>query len=127
MNNPESVSEASLEFVQRPHFYRTSWFLGCCVLLLGTAVWGGYRFRLRQVHARFRAVLGERTRLAREMHDTLIQGCAGVSALLEAHSSLEEIETHAKEDLLSCARTQIRTTINEAREAVWDLRHGDGS
>jgi ligand-binding sensor domain-containing protein/signal transduction histidine kinase len=127
MNNPEAISEASIDVIQKPHFYRTSWFLIFCVLLLATAVWAGYRFRLRQVHARFQAVLNERTRLAREMHDTLIQGCAGVSALLEAHSSLDERETHAKEDLLSCARTQMRTTINEAREAVWDLRHGDGS
>jgi signal transduction histidine kinase len=127
MNNPEEISETSVEIVQKPHFYRSSWFVGCCVLLLGAAIWGSHEFRLRQVHARFQAVLDERTRLAREMHDTLIQGCAGVSALLEAHSSLDEKETHAKEDLLSCARTQMRTTINEAREAVWDLRHGDGS
>jgi signal transduction histidine kinase len=50
-----------------------------------------------------------------------------VSALLEAHSSLDDSEPSAKEDLLSCVRTQLRTTINEAREAVWDLRHADGS
>jgi len=82
---------------------------------------------MRQVHSRFQAVLNERNRLAREMHDTLIQGCAGVSALLEAHSSLDDSEPSAKEGLLSCVRTQLRTTINEAREAVWDLRHADGS
>jgi signal transduction histidine kinase len=82
---------------------------------------------MRQVHSRFQAVLNERTRLAREMHDTLIQGCAGVSALLEAHSSLDDSEPLVKDDLLSCVRTQLRTTINEAREAVWDLRHADGS
>jgi signal transduction histidine kinase len=79
------------------------------------------------VHARFEAVLNERNRLAREMHDTLIQGCAGVSALLEAHSSLDEADPNATDGLLSCARTQLRTTINEAREAVWDLRNADGS
>jgi len=82
---------------------------------------------MRQVHARFQAVLNERSRLAREMHDTLIQGCAGVSALLEAHSSLDDVQPSNKDSLLACARTQLRTTINEAREAVWDLRHADGS
>jgi signal transduction histidine kinase len=76
---------------------------------------------------RFAAVLEERNRLAREMHDTLIQGCAGVSALLEAQSSLDDKEASAKENLLSCAREQLRTSINEAREAVWDLRHANGS
>ena len=127
MNNPQQVSETSVEILQRPHFYRSWWFLGCCVLLLGGAVWGGHRVQVRQLHARFQAVLHERARLAREMHDTLIQGCAGVSALLEAHSSLGGAETQAKDNLLDCARTQLRTTIDESRAAVWDLRHGDGS
>ena len=127
MNNPREVSEKSIAIIQQPHFYRTSWFVACCVLLLAASVWGGHRFRMREAHARFQAVLEERNRLAREMHDTLIQGCAGVSALLEAHSSLDESEPHTKESLLSYARGQLRTTINEAREAVWDLRHADGS
>jgi ligand-binding sensor domain-containing protein/signal transduction histidine kinase len=127
MSAPQQIAESAVEIVQRPHFYRTAWFLGCSLLLLAASVWGGYKFRMRQVHSRFQAVLNERTRLAREMHDTLIQGCAGVSALLEAHSSLDDSEPAAKDDLLSCVRTQLRTTINEAREAVWDLRHADGS
>ena len=127
MNNPGQISERSVEIVQRPHFYRSPWFLGCCLMLLGATVWGGHEIRIRQVHARFQAVLNERNRLAREMHDTLIQGCAGVSALLEAHSSLAETEPSDKDSLLSCARAQLRTSINEAREAVWDLRHADGS
>jgi ligand-binding sensor domain-containing protein/signal transduction histidine kinase len=127
MSDPRQIAETSVEIIQRPHFSRTAWFLGCCLLSLAATVWGGYKFRMRQVHSRFQAVLTERNRLAREMHDTLIQGCAGVSALLEAHSSLGDSEPSAKEDLLSCVRTQLRTTINEAREAVWDLRHADGS
>jgi signal transduction histidine kinase/ligand-binding sensor domain-containing protein len=127
MSDPRQMAETSVEIIQRPHFYRAAWFLVCCLLALAGVVWGGYRFRMRQVNSRFQAVLTERNRLAREMHDTLIQGCAGVSALLEAHSSLGDSDPCAKEDLLSCVRTQLRTTINEAREAVWDLRHADGS
>ena len=127
MSDPQQIAETAVEIVQTPHFYRTAWFLGCSLLLLAASVWGGYKFRMRQVHSRFQAVLKERNRLAREMHDTLIQGCAGVSALLEAHSSLDDSEPSAKDDLLGCVRTQLRSTINEAREAVWDLRHADGS
>jgi len=122
MNNPEQVAAASLEIVQKPHFYRTSWFLGCAVLLLAASVLGAYQFRLGQLHARFQAVLNERNRLAREMHDTLIQGCASVSALLEAHSSLAQPKPDRNGDLLDCARTQLRSTIEEARQAVWGLR-----
>jgi ligand-binding sensor domain-containing protein/signal transduction histidine kinase len=122
MNNPEQVAQAAIEIEQKPHFYRAPWFLGACLLLLGSLVWGAYQFRLGQLRARFQAVLDERNRLAREMHDTLIQGCVSVSALLEAHSSLGHAEPDTKDDLLDCARTHLRSAIDEAREAVWDLR-----
>jgi signal transduction histidine kinase len=122
MNNPEQVAATSLEIFQKPHFYRTPWFLSCSILLLAALVWGAYQFRLGQLHARFKAVLSERNRLAREMHDTLIQGCASVSALLEAHSSLAQNKADGNGDLLDCARTQLRSTIEEARQAVWGLR-----
>jgi signal transduction histidine kinase len=122
MNNPQQTTQASLEFVQQPHFYSTKWFIGLCLLLTLNAAWLGYRFRLGQLRARFAAVLKERNRLAREMHDTLIQGCVGVSALLEAHSSLGESRAPGGDELLDCARTQLRSTIDEARQAVWNLR-----
>lgn len=121
MNNPEQVAQASLEIVQRPHFYRTAWFVGLCVLLAAGIAWALYQARLAQLRSRFHAVLDERNRLAREMHDTLIQGCVGVSALLEAHSSMEH-DDHKGSDLLDYARTQLRSTIDEARQAVWNLR-----
>jgi ligand-binding sensor domain-containing protein/signal transduction histidine kinase len=123
MNNPEEIAEASVDIVQRPHFYRTAWFMSLCVLCLAALVWSVHKFRLQQLRARFQAVLNERNRLAREMHDTLIQGCVSVSALLEAHLSLGHAEADAKQDLMSCARSQLRTTIDEAREAVGNLRH----
>jgi signal transduction histidine kinase len=111
-----------LEIVQEPHFYRTLWFIGLCLLLAAGAVLGIYRLRLGQLRSRFQAVLDERNRLAREMHDTLIQGCVGVSALLEAQSSIGRTEGNNGHDLLEYARTQIRSTIDEARQAVWNLR-----
>ncbi len=52
-------------------------------LALAAIAWSVHRFRLGQLSARFQAVLKERNRLAREMHDTLIQGCVSVSALLD--------------------------------------------
>ena len=125
MNNPDEIAEASQLIIQRPHFYRTAWFLTLCVLLLAALAWSIHQFRLQQLRARFQAVLRERNRLAREMHDTLIQGCVSVSALLEAHLSLShaDADADARQDLMSCARTQLRTTIDEAREAVGNLRH----
>jgi ligand-binding sensor domain-containing protein/signal transduction histidine kinase len=121
MNMPESLSEASLEIEWQPYFYRTAWFLWICAALALTVVLAAYRMRLRQVHSRFRAVLEERNRVAREMHDTVIQGCAGVSALLEA-ASIGTEESASKRELLDGARRQVRATVDEARRAVWNLR-----
>ena len=90
----------------------------------GLVIFAAYQFRVRQVRSRFEAVLEERSRLAREMHDTVIQGCTGVSALIEALS----MENTGKDDstgLLDFARLQLRATINEAREAIWNLRQSD--
>ncbi|GGH17271.1 GGDEF domain-containing protein [Silvibacterium dinghuense] len=125
LNNPEAVSETSLTFRKEPHFYASWWFLSLCVVLAGLLVLASYRWRMRLLNLRFQAVLEERSRLAREMHDTVIQGCTSISALLEAISSFERENTSMQHDLLHHARTQVRTTIEEARQAVWNLRHGE--
>jgi signal transduction histidine kinase len=122
LGNPDSVSEALMEVVQKPYFYRTWWFITVTLLLILLAVFAAYRYRIRQVRSKFEAVLEERGRLAREMHDTVIQGCTGVSALLEA-VSMEGTKDRA--GILEFAGTQLRSTINEAREAIWNLRESD--
>jgi signal transduction histidine kinase len=81
---------------------------------------------VRNLRQRFTAVLEERNRLAREMHDTLIQGCAGVSALLEAASSAREVSPSISDELLDRARNEVRATVDEARLAVWNLRQSSG-
>jgi ligand-binding sensor domain-containing protein/signal transduction histidine kinase len=121
VGDPDAVSEASIEIVQRQFFYRTRWFTAACLLLAALLIFAAYQYRVRQVRTRFEAVLGERSRLAREMHDTVIQGCTGVSALLEA-VSMETSGSGAGDGLMDFARLQLRTTINEARDAVWNLR-----
>jgi len=108
-----------------PFIWQTWWFLSLSVALLSLLAWAIYKGRIHQVRLRFKAVLGERARLAREMHDTLIQGCTSISALLEAIASLQSGDHLPQGDLLGYARAQVRTTINEARHAVWNLRHED--
>jgi ligand-binding sensor domain-containing protein/signal transduction histidine kinase len=124
IGNPDSESEAAMEVVQKPYFYRTWWFISAALLLIAMVVFGAYRYRIRQVHSKFEAVLEERSRLAREMHDTVIQGCTGVSALLEA-LSMEGAANRT--GILEFAGTQLRSTINEAREAIWNLRDSNST
>ena len=122
INHPQAISAAALTVTQKPHFYRTSWFVALCVLLATALVFAIYRLRVWQLKMRFEAVLEERTRLAREMHDTVIQGCASASALLEAIASVSQPGSPLPQELIEHARAQVRATIDEARHAVWNLR-----
>lgn len=124
VGNPDAVTEASMYVVQMPHFYRTWWFIATILFLSALLIYAIYQYRVRQVRSRFEAVLEERSRLAREMHDTVIQGCTGVSALVEA-LSMEDSNREDRTGLLDFARLQLRSTINEAREAIWNLRQSD--
>ncbi len=120
--DPAIVNETSLSFTKTPFFYQTWWFYTLAGLLVVLIAWAIYRQRVRQIQTRFSAVLEERNRLAREMHDTVIQGCTGTSALLEAMASTATEKRTTDSELLEYARLQIRKTINEAREAVWNMR-----
>jgi ligand-binding sensor domain-containing protein/signal transduction histidine kinase len=126
LNDPTHASERILEIRWAPHFYQTGWFAALIALAIGGACWGAYRLHVRNIRKRFAAVLEERNRLAREMHDTLIQGCVGVSALLEAASSAQPVSPDIATELLDRARQEVRTTVDEARAAVWDLRRNAG-
>jgi len=115
-----------LPIIQRTHFYRQPVFLAACLALLLLAIWAGHWIRVGQVTLRFRLVAEERSRVAREMHDTVVQGCIGVSSLLEAmairHAPAEATSSD-EGSLLNTAREQIAITILEARDAIWNLRH----
>jgi signal transduction histidine kinase len=78
------------------------------------------RPRERRLRARFDAVLEERTRLAREIHDTLLQGFTGVALQLVAVTNrlIGSPEAAALRDVVSLAQK----TLVDARRAVWDLR-----
>ena len=123
LSHPDDVSVVSLPIFKRPYFYRTWWFMCLGALAIAALVLILHRARLIRVRRRFQAVLDERNRLAREVHDTILQGCTGVSAVLEAVSTLNAEDDSLKQSLVDSAREQIRQTINEAREAVWALRH----
>ncbi len=105
-----------------PHFYQTYWFYALLALssvLLATL---GYRWRVRQVEAQFQAVLAERGRLAREIHDTLAQGFVGVSVQLELIARLLATSRESAVQQLDHARAMVRHCLEEARRSIWELR-----
>ncbi len=122
-----SSSEASLAIYVRPAFLQTAWFYSLLAALAIGGVWAGMWLYARQTRSRFTLLLNERTRLAREMHDTVIQGCVGVSTLLEAAARFLRTDAAEAAHLLAHARSQVKETLEEARQAVWDLRHSAGN
>jgi ligand-binding sensor domain-containing protein/signal transduction histidine kinase len=115
-------SGAAVEFYLKPHFYQTYWFYLLCVVLLGLAAWQLYRMRVRRMASQFQAVLAERNRIAREIHDNLAQDILGISVQLELVARLMPAATEAAKGHLDRARILVRNSMTEARRYVWDLR-----
>jgi ligand-binding sensor domain-containing protein/signal transduction histidine kinase len=118
---PAELTVIAIPVQQHARFYRRAWFWGLSALGIFSVIWGIHRLRVRRIRMRFRTIADERNRLAREMHDTVIQSCTGVSALLEAFASTTTV-AEPTQHLLDYARQQIRVTIDQARDAVWNLR-----
>jgi signal transduction histidine kinase/ligand-binding sensor domain-containing protein len=110
----------------KPRFYQTGWFKALLLLVLVLALFGLYRLRLRALNARFRAVAEERSRLAREIHDTLAQGFVAVSVRLEMLSRIlhgDRLDEGRQE--LNETRTLVQEGLAEARRSIWNLRAED--
>jgi signal transduction histidine kinase/ligand-binding sensor domain-containing protein len=117
---------AALKFELRPHFYQTAWFYALLLAALAALVVLLLRFRLRRAEGEFRAVLGERNRIAREIHDTLAQGYVGISVQLEVLAELlRHKKTEAAEKHLDLTRGYVREGLADARQSIWALRSQD--
>jgi signal transduction histidine kinase len=115
-------NEAALpvKFTLLPYVYQRRWFLPLALGLAATAGWIAYRLRVRRIKAEWRAVLAERSRIARELHDTLIQGFSGVTMQLQALAARlpESSERSTLEEVIGDAGLCLR----EARRSVAGLR-----
>ncbi|MGA8041424.1 MAG: two-component regulator propeller domain-containing protein [Terracidiphilus sp.] len=117
---------AALGFELRPHFYQTVWFYIVLALVLAALVVLILRLRLKRAEREFRAVLGERNRIAREIHDTLAQGYVGISVQLEVLAELlrlNKVDAAARQ--LDTTRSQVRDGLADARQSIWALRSQD--
>jgi signal transduction histidine kinase len=108
----------------------TLWLLGitACVLLavMAWVVHLGRRLReqmgiIRQ-KLRSGAVLEERNRIARELHDTLEQELAGITMQLDLAVDCFQQAPRVAQQALETARNMSRHSMVEARRSVWDLR-----
>jgi signal transduction histidine kinase/ligand-binding sensor domain-containing protein len=117
---------ATLDFSIAPAYWQTNWFRALCVAVFIALLWALYRLRLRQIaqgfNARLEERVGERTRIARDLHDTLLQSFQGL--LLRFQTVYELLPTRPTEakKVLESAIDQTAQAINEGRDAVQGLR-----
>jgi signal transduction histidine kinase/ligand-binding sensor domain-containing protein len=120
-----STSESSVEFEIGPQYWQTWWFrlAALCTVLL--AIWSSYRLRMRELtgrlNLRFEERLAERTRIAQELHDTLLQGF--LSASMHLHLAVEQLPEGSREQSsVNHVVELMRRVIDEGRNAVRGLR-----
>ncbi len=114
--------ETTMAFEVLPFFYQTEWFLFSSIACAFAMIYWAYQIRVRRIHSRFSLVLQERTRLAREIHDTLVQAFFGISSHLDVLSANLDGDRQKIRQSMDLARKMARHSLNEARRSVLDLR-----
>ena len=121
-----SEGAAKLDFSIIPAYYQTNWFRALCIVVFMALLLAAYQWRVRHLHHEFEMTLearvSERTRIARELHDSLLQSFHGLLLRFQTvFQLLPERPMEAKEKLGS-AIEQTADAITEGRDAVQGLR-----
>lgn len=117
-------TESEWRFSIAPMFYQSPWFYAVIALVVAAAFGLAWQIRLRKVRKEFALLLGERARIGREIHDTLLQGLVGVSLQCDSIAADLEGDSGIKPDKFVRMRKQVQEYIREAHDAIWDLRSG---
>ena len=119
---------ATMTFTVLPAYYQTTWFRLWCCAIFAFLLWLFFHLRLRQVAARMQARLeerlAERERIARELHDTLLQGFASAYMQLDVANDRLPPESPAK-PLVQRVLALIKQVSEEGRNAIRSLRSPD--
>jgi signal transduction histidine kinase len=127
-NNSGVWNEAgdTLDFSIAPAYYETNWFRALCTAAVLVLVWGLYRLRLQQLARRLtvglEASVSERMRIARELHDTLLQHLHGLMFQFQAARSMLPHQPDQAVEVLDTAIGATEQTITDSRNAIQHLR-----
>jgi signal transduction histidine kinase/ligand-binding sensor domain-containing protein len=125
-NNSGVWNEAgdTLDFSIAPAYYQTTWFRVSCVAAFLALLWALYRYRLHQIAREFNMRLDERvderTRIARELHDTLLQSFQGLMLRLQA--GVDQLPPGKAKEAIEKALERGDQAIAEGRDSIHDLR-----
>jgi signal transduction histidine kinase/ligand-binding sensor domain-containing protein len=110
----------AVAFTLAPAYYQRAWFWPLMLALAALAGWLMYQIRIRRLRERYDLIVAERSRIARELHDTLIQGFSGITMAMQALAArLRSSEERSKlQDIIQDAASCLR----ETRRSVAGLR-----
>ena len=115
----------TLQIVMLPPWWATWWFRAIYVTLFALAIWAAYVVRVRQLSRqltmRFQERVTERMRIARELHDTILQGLASATLQLEVADRQIAADATAK-PLVRRISQLLRQLMDESRHTVTSLR-----
>jgi signal transduction histidine kinase/sugar lactone lactonase YvrE len=121
-----NASEAAISLEVDPAFWQTWWFRVSCVVAFLVLLWALYQLRLRQVARQFNIRLeervSERTRIARDLHDTLLQSFHGVLLRFQGAYNLFPTRPDEAQKTLASAIDEAAQAITEGRYAIQGLR-----
>jgi ligand-binding sensor domain-containing protein/signal transduction histidine kinase len=112
----------SLAITVLPPWWGTWWFRSILSLTIAALIFGAYRARIRQLNLRFEDRLAERTHIAQELHDTLIQDMVAFGLQLDIIEHQVNNEPGAASSTLDVVRDRVREAISRGRHALLDLR-----
>ena len=115
---------ASFDFSIAPKYYQTTWFKASSVAAFLGLLWGLYRYRLHQIAQEFNVRLeervNERTRIARELHDTLLQSFQALMIHFQAVDN--QLPPGKGKEALEKVLNRADQAIVEGRDAIQNIR-----
>ena len=130
-SNPDGIwnsNVVAIAFEVKPSMLQTRWFQATSVGILALLALAAYRVRVQQLHRQFNigleARVKERTRIARDLHDTLLQTLHGLMFQFQAVRNLLPRRPEEATQSLDDAIEETEKALAESRDAIQGLRSG---